>query len=104
RRSHPDRLVAVVGIGGQTVDIGDGDAGVVSRFHNRLAGEPKLALRCAAALVVLGLAQADDCRLVFNRQSVRCHSICLTQAITRSAIEAQPRGGWSPPAAPLTGV
>ena len=60
RGGQPRRLVAIVGIRSEPVDVGDVDAGIVAGRANRAAGEHELGVRRFAAPVVDALADPGD--------------------------------------------
>jgi hypothetical protein len=60
------RVIAVVAVGGEAVEVGDLNSGIRDRLENRLAGELEFADRRLTALVIFGLAEADNCDLVLD--------------------------------------
>ncbi len=60
RGGEARRVVAIVGVARDSVDLAHVDSGVVRGFDNRFAGEAEFADRRLSALVVFGLADADD--------------------------------------------
>ena len=66
RGCEAGRVIAVVAVGGEAIEVGDLDSGIRDRVENRLAGELEFADRRLAALVIFGLAEADNCDLVLD--------------------------------------
>ncbi len=66
RRRKANRLIAIIRVGDETVDLANVDACVDCRVLDRLTGQPELGHGCAATLVVGRLANADDRHSVAN--------------------------------------
>ena len=60
------RVVAIVAVGGEAVEVGDFNPGVLDRLQDRFAGELEFADRRLPALVVFGLAEAGYGDLVLD--------------------------------------
>ena len=66
RGGDAHRIVSIVAVRRDSVDRGDGDAGVIGGALNRFEREPEFADRRGAAFVVAGLAEAGDSDLVLD--------------------------------------
>src|SRR5262249_43597937 len=66
RRRNPHRIVAIIAVRGNSIQVGRLDSRVLAGAENRFQREPKLADRCLPALVVLGLTETDDRDLVLD--------------------------------------
>ncbi len=85
------RVVAIVGIAGDAVDIANVDAGVFGGLDDGFASQAKFRDRRLPALVVLGLADPDDRDLVLNCIFAHRHLTvavlnafaCLSRSINR---------------------
>ncbi len=66
RGGQARRVVAIVAVGGEAVEVGDLDSGIFDRLEDRFAGELEFADWRLAALVVFGFSEAGDRDFVFD--------------------------------------
>ncbi len=76
RCGEPGRLVAVVGVRGESVDVRDVDRCIRTRRQDGPAGEHELGVGGFAPLIVDALADADDRYTSTQRSS---HPVCLAE-------------------------
>ena len=79
------RVVAVVAVGAEAIDVADVDAGVLGGRLHGLEAELELGVLGAAALVVGGLGETDDRRLSSHRLRHGSSFACPPRPMRREA-------------------